>query len=919
MSSQREDAGQSKTLPVDSKNRKPKGSKEHMAQKVLVITSGTEAAGVGITYLHQVKAHPSSQLHTMVCSIDTDNLSVHYVGFREDEWLPLSIPARHISMVRRDPNSDPTLKEILYPGIMPEIAGSGGGSIRYNTAGAIIINRDRVKGWLKGHMTNLIASDDGQNNLAIVIVVSAVGATGSGTLERLMDMVISVAQDVRIPEPIPLDVFILQPGTTNVSTLNLANTVALYLEGAASRLSSRTDDDEDDLHSRPYRGRTIMVDWGSTVTLEALSQLRETAATLVRVTHDPASAIAAEFQRTEIDHHVLRALDVRTNLPSYLSSATPVTISLGNLEEQIIQRDAVRLVNYLVLGEQTIAQSTDVLLAEQDPSNLSSGPLLDSLTHFLQGGNSDERYEHLLDVLTQDIALISMQTTAARLDKRTAQQQAQKLRADWQSDKEHIPALVEDIRQKGSDLVRQTFQLIDTARRKGIATTLSLRELRAQYRAMRQIIVEALNSQPYNMRIGEQQVNDELDRLARTRFGQPRPQATISAVQTNLRGMVQRASHAIAQAVLRAILTHCDEALRDLGLVLAKLSRQLQSDVNWQMAQQPLTIETHHPLELPALAEKEINGYAEQVSIFSAANKQSGQSKFDNFLQSSDQEKIDPLAAFRKWLEDEGKLPLLFAGNIKELYDLAFNYAEKYVHNEVLEHSVLTILQRAGDGVLEQRVRDAVARAQILVPIDRTFAPELEEKLLISAHWEDTVQEADLHRAVRESVKRSYKLLTSEDPGEIIILYYADGLPMSATNDLTSRCLEQFLSYRARWYKQQRQQNAGASGAKNTVARRSQRAGVPVYSGLDAENRVAQTGVLYELYRVRRQNIGKYTVQDIPELGDPAQADSPNYGSTNTPGSGESSNGSDGGFVPGSGSSNGTTPNAEQPQNKLNL
>lgn len=890
-----------------------------MAQKVLVITSGTEAAGVGINYLHQVKAHPSSQLHTMVCSIDTDNLSVHYAGFREDEWLHLSIPSRHISMVRRDPNSDPALKEILYSGIMPEIAGSGGGSIRYNTAGAIIINRERVKSWLKGHMTNLIASDDGQNNLSIVIVVSAVGATGSGTLERLMDLIIGIAQDVRIPEPIPLDVFILQPGTTNVSTLNLANTVALYLEGAASRLFSRTDADADDLNSRPYRGRTIMVDWGSTVTLEALGQLRETAATLIRVAHDPASGVAAEFQRTEIDHHVLRSLDVRTNLPSYLSSATPVTISLGNLEEQIIQRDAVRLVNHLVLGEQTIAQSADVLLAEQDSSAISGGLLLDSLTSFLQGSNADERYEHLLEVLTQDVALVSMQTTPARLEKRTAQQQAQKLRADWLADKERIPTLVEDIRQRGSDLVRQTFQLIDAARRKGIATTLSLRELRTQYRAMRQVVAEALNSQPYSIRVNDQRVTEELERLTRTRFGQPRPQAAISAVQANLRGAVQRASHAIAQAVLRAILTHCDEALRDLGLVLARLSRQLQSDVNWQMAQQPYTIETHHPLELPALAEREVNGYAEQVSIFNATRSQTGQSNFDNLLRAQDEERIDPLAAFRKWLEDEGKLNLLFAGNIKDLYDLAFNYAEKYVHNEVLQHSVLTILQRAGDGVLQQRIRDAVARAQILVPIDRTFAPELEEKLLISAHWEDTVQEADLHRAVRESVKRSYKLLASEDPGEIIIFYYADGIPMSATNDLTSRCLEQFLSYRARWYKQQRQQGAGASDVNATgkiPAIRAQRAGVPVYSGLDAENRVAQTGVLYELYRVRRQNIGKYTAQEIPELGNPMQS-GPSNGDGGNPG--RNSAGPEDGLTPDAGGSNGTIPNAGQPQNKSSI
>jgi hypothetical protein len=878
-----------------------------MAQKVLVITSGTEAAGVGITYMAQVRAHPSSRLHTMVCSLDTDNLSTHYTGFRDDEWMHLSIPARHISTVRRDPDSDPILKEILYDGIMPEIAGSGGGSVRYNTAGAIIINRELVKSWLRGHMTNLIASDDGQNNLQVVIVVSAVGATGSGTLERLMNLVISVAQDVRIPEPIPLDVFVLQPGTTNVSPLNLANTVALYLEGAASRLFNRTDADEDDLHSRPYRGRTILVDWGSTVTLETLSQLREAAATLIRVTHDPASQVAAEFQRTEVDHNVLRALDVRTNLPSYLSAATPVTITLGNLEEQITQRDAVRLVNYVVLGDQSVTRSADVLLADADITGVTGGILVDSLTHFLQGNNADERYEHLVEVLTQDVALLSLQNTAARLERRTAPQQAQKLRADWQADREHIPSLADDIRQKGSELVHQTFQLIDVARRKGVATTLSLRELRMHYRAMRQIVAEVLNIQPYGERIKEQQVLDELEKLARTRFGAPRPQAAIAAIQTNLRGMVQRSSHTIAQAVLRAVLNHCDEALRDLGLVLARITRQFQSDTNWQMVQQPLVVDTHHPLEIPALAPREVDGYADLVSIFSSTRQTTTRSNFENLLHHDQTEELDPLAAFRKWLEDEGKLNLLFTGNVKELYKLAFTYAKKYIHGEIMQHSVLTILQRAGDGVLQQRIRDAVARAQIMVPIDRSFAPELEEKLLISAHWEDAIQGTEIQQAVREVVKRTHKLLPSDDPSEIIIFYFADGIPMSATNDLTSRCLEQFLYYRSRWHKQHRQ-STGDNPLQGGL--RVQRAGIPVYSGQDAEKRVLQTGVLYALYRVRRQNIGRYTAQDIPELVPPTQADQSEAGSVPEHGAPEAS---DEQSTP-AGGANGTAPNVGQDQ-----
>ncbi len=883
-----------------------------MAQKVLVITSGTEAAGVGLEYVHQVKAHPSSHLKTtLVCSLDTDNLSTHYTGFREDEWMHLNIPARRINMVRRYPDSDPVLKEILYPEIMPEIAGSGGGSVRYNTAGAIIINRDQVKLWLRGHMTNLIASGDGQNKLQVVVVVSAVGATGSGTLERLMNLVISVAQDVRIPEPIPLDVFILQPGTGNISSLNLANTVALYLEGAASRLSSRPDADEDDLHSSPYRGRTIMVDWGSSsVTLETLSQLREMAATMIRVTHDTASSVAAEFQRTEVDHHVLRALDPHTNLPSYISSATPVTITLGNLEEQIIQRDAVRLVNELVLGEQADSRSVSDPLLDQDNDSVVSGPLLDSLTHFLQGNTAEERYEHLVELLTQDVSLTSSSNTAARLERKTAQQQSQKLRTDWLEDKKHIPAQQEDIQQKGSDLVRRTFQLIDQARSRGVATTLSLRELRTQYRALKRELLEILAVQPYAERVNDRQVSEELDKLARPRLGlgrQPSPQAAISAVNTNLQGALLRSAHAIAQAVLRAIVGHCDESLRDLGLVLTRLSRQLQTDTHWQQAQLPLSIDTHHPLELPALAEKEVQGYADLVSVFSINSQQSNQSSFERLLQNTQEERIDPLAAFRKWLDNQKKLNLLFAGNVKELYTLAYEYAEQYVHNEVIQHSVLTILQRAGDGVLQQRITEAVSRAQIMVPLDRSFAPELEEKLIISAHWNDEIQETALRSAVREGVKRSHKVLPSEDPSEIIVFYYADGLPMSASDDLAGRCLAQFLAHRARWHKQQQQNGLG----------RAQRAGIPIYSGLDAETRVRETKVLAQLYRVRRQNTGRYTSQDIPELeildrpnGNPPEPPPGPAGQTKS----APSDGLGDDLSSPPGSTNGNIPNMGQPQ-----
>ena len=48
-----------------------------------------------------------------------------------------------------------------------------------------------------------------------------------------------------------------------------------------------------------------------------------------------------------------------------------------------------------------------------------------------------------------------------------------------------------------------------------------------------------------------------------------------------------------------------------------------------------------------------------------------------------EEQKVDQLAAFRKWLDDQRKLDALFAGEIDILLDLAQNYAREYVHTEV--------------------------------------------------------------------------------------------------------------------------------------------------------------------------------------------------------------------------------------------
>ena len=250
-----------------------------MTHKLLVITAGTIAAGVGLEFIKQVKAHPASELQSVVRYIDTAHLPTRYSGLRSGEWFQMTINPQFMDTIRRNQENYPYLKDLLYPGFLPEIQGSGGGSIRYNAAVAIAINRARMKDWLTTSITDLVKIGGGQVNLSIALVVSSVGATGSGTLERLVDMIVDCAQSASIPSPLHLDVFILQPGMQGVTDLGLSNTLALYAEMAASRLSRNNSG------SKSYRGRTIMVGWGSERYMASIDQLIEATAALVRLTH----------------------------------------------------------------------------------------------------------------------------------------------------------------------------------------------------------------------------------------------------------------------------------------------------------------------------------------------------------------------------------------------------------------------------------------------------------------------------------------------------------------------------------------------------------------------------------------------------------------------------------------------------------
>ncbi len=788
-----------------------------MTHKLLVITAGTIAAGVGLEFSKQVKAHSACELQPVVRYIDTAHLPTRYSGLRSGEWFQMTINPQFMDTIRRNQENYPYLKELLYPGFLPEIQGSGGGSIRYNAAGAIAINRVRMKDWLTTSITDLVKSGGGQVDLSIALVVSAVGATGSGTLERLVDMIVDCSQTASIPSPLHLDVFILQPGMQGVTDLGLSNTLALYAEMAASRLSRNNNGSK------------------------------------------------------EVDNHVLREQDWQTLLPSHLSSSTAVTISLGDLEEKIIQRDAVRLIDMLVFGgKPSESASGEYFIPGTTKTERQAGPLLGALTSFLQGETPEDRYKHLIERLTEVISVQALQTTAAQVKDQSAQQQASRLRSLWQFDKEEIAKRGrQKIQEQGATLAGTALQDITRSRREAMATGLSLRDLRDEYRDMENLLTSTLAVQQESSQgaADDSEVVRKINALERAMWGKERALLqALGAVQGNLEQTLRRESHTAAVEVLKLLQSHCAESLRNLEIVLQKLLRQRKNNPKWAVADQDFRIDMHHLLHMAALSTpEEITRYADMVSIFASQNRRREAGGTIGRIVAGEEQKVDQLAAFRKWLDDQRKLDALFAGEIDVLLDLAQNYAREYVHAEVQEHSVVDVLLQTGEEILLQRLRDAATKAHSLVSFSAQFASELREARLVSAYYKNEEQRGLLQKAINQAFGQGQcVLINSRDPSEIAIFYYVDGLPMSAVNDLTGRCLDAFLKRRRAWFRQSKLNGNGTE----TNGSYKQRVGVPVYSGKDAQQRVLETGVIRQLYGVRGQNVDIYPSEEIPELAD---------------------------------------------------
>lgn len=829
-----------------------------MTKKLLVITAGTVAASVGQEIRRQMKAHPKSELQVMVRCIDTAYLPNRYGALTPGEWFQMSIEQRYMDAVYKKIKDFPRMESMLFPGLLPGTDVSGGGSIRYNGAGAVEIQRINLRKWLSSSMATLAQNGQGETNISMALIVSAVGATGSGSLERLIEIIVDAAHYAHITSTaqstIRCDVFILQPGIQEVTDLGLANTLALYAELAASQLSLTST------HVKSYQGRNIMIGWGSSRALSSIEQLKEAAATLIRLTTDPASAFAAEFQEREVDNHVLRELDPISSLPMHLSLATAVTISLGTLEEQIIDRDVDRLIDNLVFANTASGTQSNILLGK--------------FAEALAGEVAEDIYTHLLDYLSEVIDPSKMSTkidSTLRNRSTSANEKASKLASFWQEYKEEIRQGQHRIQDYGSTFIADALRAMELTQRERICQGgISLTELREEFRSLQTLLNATLTVARDDIRSS---VNDSaVIRQQRAMEGtwpftlfnrETKLRQLGNAIKTNLQERLRERARPTAIQVLERLEQHCAEIGRNLDIVLLKLRKQRNNKRDWVAADRQFSVDTGHPLQFVAISNskdrKEIDEYAKKVSIFAPRTT----SAVGSASRAQDNEQ---LLEFRRWLEDKEDLDALFKGDLELLVKVVQGYTTERVHEEIENHSVIDILLQAGDGVLEQRFKEAANRAISLVSYSRSFAPYRREAWHVSAYYRTKDQREAILRAIGQSFAEGQcRLLESKDPTEIAIFYYVDGIPMSAVDDLKGRCMDAFLNRRQQWHRQQVSLNANRPVA--SIGSFNQRVGVPVYSGKDAEERVRETCVIQHLYEVKGTEVDDYSVEDIPELG----------------------------------------------------
>jgi hypothetical protein len=809
-----------------------------MEQKLLVLALGTTGGEVGLIFKQQMAQRTVNGFYYKVLCLDTSDQLRRSGRISPNEFVHLMTEEHYMENViaASSAESETELHNMIYPDFPPPLStANGAGNIRYSAA--VLLALPSMQYVIRNTLSTLIGQlaeqgDTKSRDISFAIVISAVGATGSGAISLLIPLILGAAQHAGIVKP-SIDVFILHPVLSVSDPLLLANAEALYIELAAMQNAPE--------HNR-YTGRKVILGSGGQAhTITRLEELERTAATLIRLTTDARFGITRPYWDALPNRGVLRGQEFHTLLPTHLSSATPVTIGLANLSRQVIEVDTAQLTSRLVF---------DTRRGDDEPPHVNTAL---SYFNFLRGSNPEESYRLLLDSLTESIhsQLDSFSRNESSLRAFNNAQKADNLLVQYRRDLEQIEEERSKIQPQARGLFNQLQEALKSERIKYIMAGISLTQLRNDYKEIIgriRKLQEAANRVIISSPISELQLQQLLNDVARGR-GQA-VNKTLYAIQENLSSKCRAAAVQIASHFLNSLDEECERVVQRVETFISEATERFKNKSGWYTNATSLQVYNDNSLYISALDSKQdIDEYYHHVSIFAQSGAQ--QNLFSDAAQS------DPMAPFRHELEQKDLVKHFFDGQYNKIFSMIEQHVESRVKAQLDKHPLMNVFESLRPNILLNCLTQALGRAQSLMPFSRGFAATCVEDCYVTACWNNDAQKNMLEEALSQ-ISQKATLKKSDDPTEIVVFYLIDGLAITAINELTSRCLDAFLGQRSLWTRNN--SNAAVHGSMR---------GIPVYSSYYLDTKVRQQGIVHRLYKAKQPSVGSYNFNQVPELADP--------------------------------------------------
>lgn len=801
-----------------------------MSEKKLFIAVGTTAGETMFSFDKMMEKRRDTGLIYETLYVDTSDELLGTGNMDRNRFHFMKADIRIIRNAKQ--NNSSGLGRILYEGRSVNTHANGAGGDRYTASVAFYETRRGLREKIEKYMNNLRVQSKGNGaGISFVIVASAVGGTGSGIVDRLLTLLIDIAHD----EEVSCDVLILHPGIDANKKRQLANTEALYAEMTAIREMKAS-------RSEFYSGRVLIVgSKGQTVTLANHEELKQTAATIMRLISDQNAGIVQRYTSSVIDRTVLSSPEQETGLLSCFSSATPVVIGLGDLVEQIIRADEARLLGMLVHG----GSSNRV---QEDASND-----LKTAFSFWREDAAKRNYVSLLSDITSRVGNDFKELLPDNLSRSEPVKQAEELRMAWEEEKtklrgtytQHMEMQVGKLLERCSNVLHE--------RRAQYIEARTLNQLIADYEKviahMEELKLEAGRDQSKDKSITEESIATQLTDLskARKRDSNALRIKCEEDIELWLKNEKRQIARGYAQSVLNKITKECQDTRTKLSAFVQKAEKGYGKRPGWNGEQPLLTSHSDYPLYIPALEKsKDILRYYHRISFFSEEDES------ETSMTSSTASKVDMLAQFRQTLKERNLIENFFTNKDGDIFKLIREYIEKEVQHNIGNHTLLDMFDWVGEEVLQERMSIAFERAQALVPFADRYALDHEGVCFVTACCNDR-QQTLLEEAKSASRVKETTIFPSKDSTEIVVFYLVDGLSMAALYDLTGKGLEAFIDERLICIEVQKA-NRGLINACH------------IYSGRDAEETVIEAEVFKRLWLARSHSMLERDEPAIPEF-----------------------------------------------------